>query len=430
MFFSPLLGSAFLVGAASAGGIKLSFDRIYAPRSDVDDGRVLMQENGEGSLIPFTKEVALHNFVMLAEQATLTSVGRGVYYVGPVTVGTQTFKAIYDTGSNLLWIPGKACGVACTPHTLYTGAVTSSSFSVSYLSGSVSGSYANAVIDLAGANLDSFKLGVASTVSLGGYSSMLFDGVFGLAWPSLSDTDSVVPALFASGQIPSNLFTIYLSPDKGDGELSLGGVDTSKFTGDIAYMTLTKQSWWTVKLNGLVVGSFAQIVEKAAYSVIIDSGSTLIIGPSTEIIDMVAAIQESGVGVKTDSLNNYFVLCSASASVPSINITMSGSDNQQYYFVIPGQALVMAGSSGYCQLALQGMSSSSGFSDWVLGDPFMRSFYSVFDYGSSRVGLAIPVGAAAGTQIVTGDIVVSFASPAMSFNWVIAAALIILASSI
>jgi len=66
-------------------------------------------------------------------------------------------------------------------------------------------------------------------------------------------------------------------------------------------------------------------------------------------------------------------------------------------FNIGGQPLAMSASSlslgpdPYSPSDCVGsMVANSDIQFWVLGDPFMRNYYSIFDYGNLRVGFANP----------------------------------------
>jgi len=406
--------AAFIIAATTISGFKVALDRFLPPLPQSN----AISRNVGSTGIPFDREVALALLSSFSsssdDDAPMTSQG-AVYYIGPVTVGSQVFQTIYDTGSNLLWVPGSSCGSACSPHPSYPEpplGASQGAFEINYLSGSVSGSYFSLPVTLAGADLASFQIGLASSVSFTSYSSQTFDGVFGLGWPSLSGTPSLVPALFSQRKIDDDLFTIFLDPDGGNGELSLGSIDATRYTGPIAYMPLTQQSWWTVNLNGIQVGAQNQIATNVFESAIIDSGSSLIVGPNEAIVAIIDAIESSGVSViMTNGGSSFFVACNA--DLPAVNITMSGSDYQQYHFTIPGSALLIPDSGYYCQLALQGKSSSSNFADWIMGDPILRMFYTVYDYGNSRVGLAVP-SSNAGSGIFNGSVVINGASHSLN----------------
>lgn len=325
-----------------------------------------------------------------------------VYYVGPVEVGGQIFQVIYDTGSNLLWVPSLQCGSSCLPHPLFTGEATpvNENFELKYGSGSASGEYAKAPVTLADASLPSFKVGLANDVDFDGYQRSYYDGLLGLAWPGLGgrqDVPSLVPSLYQAGQIPANLFTMYLAPDGTSGELSLGEIDTSRYQGNMTWLPLILEQWWTVGLTGLKTGEGSQVVSNSysnAQTTIVDSGTSLIVGPDDQISNLVDSIQStSGVPVYYDSSSDlYAVYCSDVESLPTLTFTLMGADKQQYHYTMPGSTYVLASLSNdprVCALSFQksgGM--SDGSVDWILGDPFLRTFYSVYDYENARVGLA------------------------------------------
>jgi hypothetical protein len=325
----------------------------------------------------------------------MTSI-ESIYYIGPITIGTQEFQVIYDTGSNLLWVPSQSCGSTCSPHKTFSGQFSSANqpFSVQYGSGSVSGQLGSAPVSIADASLSSFKMGLANNVEFQGFESAEFDGILGLAWPGLSseeNTQSLVPALHEAGQIPENLFSIYLSADGTSGELILGEIDAGRYQGNITWLPLVKQLWWTVNLNGVKVAD-SDVVSGVADTTILDSGTSLIVGPRDQILNTIDAIQSSaGIPIYYDSTNQIFaVKCSDVNLLPNLTFVLSGSDNRQYHYTMPGPAYVVKSLSSdpaTCPLALQG-DGSTGSVKWILGDPFLRTFYSVYDYANSRAGLA------------------------------------------
>lgn len=67
-------------------------------------------------------------------------------YFGPVTVGGQDFKVVYDTGSSNLWVPSHSCwSPACFLHKTYNSSKSTTykkddtPISISYGSGAVKG---------------------------------------------------------------------------------------------------------------------------------------------------------------------------------------------------------------------------------------------------------------------------------------------------
>jgi hypothetical protein len=338
----------------------------------------------------------------IANSDSLTSVD-AIYYVGPVDIGSQTFQVIYDTGSNLLWVPSSSCGSDCVPHQEYTGEkqTLNQPFTIQYGSGKASGEYAMAPVTLADASLSSFKIGLADDVDFEGYSQSQYDGLLGLAWPGLSGTSNVpslVPSLYEAGQIPANLFAIYLTHDGTGGELSLGEIDETRYQGNLTWLPLTLDAWWTVGMTGLTVGqSSTQVVStswQSAETTIVDSGTSMIVGPNDQVMILMEAVQSEGnVPVYySQSSELFYVACSDVSKLPDITFTLQGSDNQQYLYTMPGESYViqsLSSNPSVCPLSFQQSGASTGGTvDWILGDPFLRVFYSVYDYENRRVGLA------------------------------------------
>ncbi len=75
--------------------------------------------------------------------------------------------------------------------------------------------------------------------------------------------------------------------------------------------------------------------------------------------------------------------CEKVSSIPDLVYTINGEA-----FTVPGKDLVIQ-SGTTCLFAMMGMDIPSG-PQWILGDVFMRKYYTIFDYGGERVGFATP----------------------------------------
>lgn len=158
-----------------------------------------------------------------------------------------------------------------------------------------------------------------------------------------------------------------------------GGYDASKFEGDeLTYVNLTSATYWEVSLDGASCGDYhsGQKPDGTKATAIIDSGTSLITGPKREI----AALARS-VGAKRNIAGEYMIDCDAAATIPDLVFTIAGED-----YTIPGPKTVIE-SGGTCIFGFMGMNFQGG-PDWILGDVFMREYYTVFDYLGEKVGLA------------------------------------------
>jgi hypothetical protein len=273
---------------------------------------------------------------------------------------------------------------------------------VQYADGSAySGDIVAAPVSIGNISLASFNLGLVTDVTDPYFSTNQFSGLVGLAWDSLSQNgvSSLVPAFFSANQISLNLFSFYFPPDGDDGALLIGSVDAEQYAlnGTITYLPLTLEAYWQIDLHAIAVGSNNETSSQAqGTSAILDSGTSLIVGPPRDISNIVSAIEAFiGAPVGFDSESGlYWVDCSFANELPAISFTLAGSDNVAHTFTMAGFALIVRDwSDGVtCPLGLQEWTPSSGV-DWILGDVFLRQFYSVYDYTNSRVGLGIAMNA-------------------------------------
>ena len=85
-------------------------------------------------------------------------------------------------------------------------------------------------------------------------------------------------------------------------------------------------------------------------------------------------------------LGQYSIDCAKVPNLPELEFNINGN-----VWKVPGKDLVIE-SGGLCVLAMMGMdipaNEGENLPAWILGDVFMRKFYTIFDYGNERVGLA------------------------------------------
>lgn len=94
--------------------------------------------------------------------------------------------------------------------------------------------------------------------------------------------------------VPNNQFTFTLKTSGS--ELYLGGVDSSS---TFYYTPVTTQGFWQV--TGNVISSGKTIL--SSLGLIIDTGTTLIVGPSTSVAKLFAAIP----GARASSIGNGYI---------------------------------------------------------------------------------------------------------------------------
>jgi hypothetical protein len=319
-------------------------------------------------------------------------------YYGPIAVGTpgQQFNVIFDTGSSNLWVPAKNCS-DCGIHPKYDSSQSSTykpngtKFEVLYGSGPVSGFYAvdnvrwgtntgggPVVVDQIFAEVDDVS-GLGAAYALG-----KFDGILGMAFYSISvdGTPTVFDDLWQQKLIDQYMFAFFLTTDeKKDGELTLGGYDTTRYTGQIQWVNLTQTTYWETQLNYLRLGTTD---ETTVNKVVLDTGTSTLAGPASEVQKIADQIGAKPVG----DTGEYIIACAKAASLPDLNIGIG-----PYNFVLTGKEYLLDDGAPDCVLGILGIDIPPPAGPlWIMGDVFIRKYYTIFDVANTRLGFALATG--------------------------------------
>jgi len=309
-------------------------------------------------------------------------------YYGEIALGTreQKFNVIFDTGSADLWVASSQCDSSCGRHAKYDSSKSSTyvangtSFDIMYGSGPVSGFQSIDTLDMGGLIVKSQEFAeVTNAEGLGAaYKMGKFDGILGMAFGVLSVNHVTTPFdnLVAQGLVDSAEFAFYLGNSATDkGELVLGGTDPAHYTGDITWVNLLSATYWEITMDGMSVAGTSYATNAKA---IVDSGTSILTGPS----ESVAAIAKQ-IGAKEIIEGEYMLACNYD-TLPDFTFNIDGKDYvlTAYDYLIPDGDL--------CMLGLMGMDIPAPTGPlWILGDVFMRKYYTVFDSANKRVGFAL-----------------------------------------
>lgn len=313
-------------------------------------------------------------------------------YFGSVSVGNppQSFQVIFDTGSSNLWVPKvgcKHCGIPFIAEkhkynheTSNTYVEDGKDFDIMYGSGSVSGFFSVDDVILADDIVvqgqrfaeieDAGGLGLA-------YSIGKFDGILGLGFTSISidGATTVFENAMKQNAVDQPIFAFYLG-DNGPGELTFGGYDASKFEGELQYVHLDAATYWQITLDKITAGDYSK-ESSDKITAIVDSGTSLMVGPKAEVQKLALS-----VGAKPNIMGEYTVDCEKLDEIPDVVFTIGGIE-----YTIPGEKTVIQ-AQGTCLFAFMGADFPAPGPQWILGDVFMREYYTVFNYVDQSVGFA------------------------------------------
>ncbi|KAJ7824770.1 acid protease [Mycena olivaceomarginata] len=279
-----------------------------------------------------------------------TVVNRAVNYIATVGVGSPA------TSYDLLIGHGKSLSLSLrciSPGKNYvvtsTSTQTTDSVTVAYGSGSFSGTeYTDQVTLAPGLVIPNQSIGVAS-------SSSGLDGIDGILGGPSPPTRIAIPTvmdnLVSQGTITNNLFGISFQPTTTDedanGSIAFGGIDSTKFTGEIAYTPVTLDLARVTVLGHRPGDGTTSILASTAG--IVDTGSTLIHLATDVLLTLARRVQQyqsatggvfdAATGLLTITATQYAALQNLNfiigASGPrSLNTAIGGSANNIYLVVI------------------------------------------------------------------------------------------------
>ncbi|KAI1385408.1 acid protease [Hypoxylon trugodes] len=342
----------------------------------------------------------------------------GAAYFAELTMGTgddpQSVSVLIDTGSFELWVNPDCSSTNvkdyCDAFGHYDPARSPSAknlnknFGIQYGQGSASGSYYTDDVYISGARVQDQQFGVSNT------SSDVWFGILGLGrgkGGGVVEYSSVVDSLAAQGYTNSKLFSLDLGDQPGGtaavtGEMVFGGVDTNKFSGNLAKVpTDPSDPHYVVTLNSLtlqtpdsapasgsdnavsLVASEPITDSNMPLPVVVDSGTTLSLLPES----MVSALAAKFSGSKSDGNGGYTVPCSLrdEAAGGTLDFEFAGEGGAPVVINVAYSDFIWYGGNDQCFL---GAWYTGDIGVWILGDTFLRGAYVAFDQSNDALYMA------------------------------------------
>ncbi|RCH93056.1 Vacuolar protease A, partial [Rhizopus stolonifer] len=157
-----------------------------------------------------------------------------------------------------------------------------------------------------------------------------------------------------------------------------GDINQKHFEGELSYVPVTTKKYWQTDLTSISVGSTS--ILSTPIPAVLDTGTTLIVAPKN-ISDSIHALIPDA---KYDPMYGWRMPCAYADSTSTESIVIRLADKD---FPIYLKDLVRAKSSADTQLCFSGIAGAN-LPFIILGDTFLRNYYSVYDFGNARIGLA------------------------------------------
>ncbi|KAI8324995.1 acid protease, partial [Martensiomyces pterosporus] len=314
-------------------------------------------------------------------------------YAGYIWLGTppQKFLVNFDSGSSDLWVPSAQCqSTTCQAHHQFHARSANAlaqpempqagaqprRTEIEYGTGTV----------IIKPNKDTLRWGTFEThnVTFGEAIQMTpdfdaeFDGLFGMAFPSLSSPGLEPPFFTLARQkaINANQFSFTLGTEGG--RLDLGKLPSSQGDADITWIKLANPQFWAVNIDSIDGEKIAMQTQGVG---LLDSGTTTILCPTAA-----ASHINRLIGATDDGLH---INCSTAATGPTFYFHIGGAkggDDSITLPIEPRQYVLGDGTPEHgCMSAFQ---PGGPKGKWILGLPFFTNRTITFDADESRVGFS------------------------------------------
>ncbi|NP_001290503.1 chymosin precursor [Camelus dromedarius] len=305
-------------------------------------------------------------------------------YFGKIYIGTppQEFTVVFDTGSSDLWVPSIYCkSNVCKNHHRFDPRKSSTfrnlgkPLSIHYGTGSMEGFLGYDTVTVSNIVDPNQTVGLSTEQPGEVFTYSEFDGILGLAYPSLASEYSVpvFDNMMDRHLVARDLFSVYMDRNGQGSMLTLGAIDPSYYTGSLHWVPVTLQQYWQFTVDSVTINGVA-VACVGGCQAILDTGTSVLFGPSSDILKIQMAI-----GATENRYGEFDVNCGNLRSMPTVVFEINGRD----YPLSP--SAYTSKDQGFCTSGFQGDNNSEL---WILGDVFIREYYSVFDRANNRVGLA------------------------------------------
>uniref|UniRef100_A0A8C2ZP32 Nothepsin n=1 Tax=Cyclopterus lumpus TaxID=8103 RepID=A0A8C2ZP32_CYCLU len=306
-------------------------------------------------------------------------------YYGEISLGSpaQNFSVVFDTGSSDLWVPSTYCvSQACASHRRFKAFQSTSfhhdgrTFGIHYGSGHLLGVMARETLKIGSLTTLNQEFGESVYEPGSAFVNSKFDGVLGMAYPALTEIlgNPVFDNMMVQNVVEEQIFSFFLSSGTPEGELLLGGKDEELYSRPINWLPVTAKGYWQIKMESVVVQGAMTLCPRGCQA-IVDTGTSLIAGPTADIINL-----HQLIGATPTNIGEFLINCARMSSLPHVTFVLGGTE-----YTLTAERYVRK----FCLSGFQAVDIVSPEGPmWILGDVFLTEFYSIFDRGQDRVGFA------------------------------------------
>ena len=269
--------------------------------------------------------------------------------------------------------------------------------------------------DVVVAGLRATHTNVISLTSASGFNTSQSNSLMGMGFSTIANSKqpTFFENLMSQGQVTNPEFSFYLgralSGTQGKSEMTLGGRDSSRYSGAFTTVPVTKKGYWQVAVdNAAVRGLTAGPTTKGQAA--IDTGTTIILAPTAAALAIFARIPGAFPVPLASGSASTTIFAYPCNSNPQVSLTFAGKQfainpldfnlgtlTSSFASLIGSNVLSNAldrlVGGGLCAASIAGADLDPTQNFYVVGDTFLKNWYSVYNYnGGASVQFAKAVG--------------------------------------
>ena len=212
------------------------------------------------------------------------------------------------------------------------------------------------------------------------FSHVSFDGIIGLGFTylSISEESNLIEMLYKQNKIHQRIFSFYFN--KNDSMLSvlnIGGFNHALYQGEISYAPVISVNYWEIEIEGIFYENelIVDCTQKKCTGVV-DTGTSMIAAP----FESFEAIQKKiNVDFNCKDLN----------TLNNLKIQIKGKmfEIESSYYTLK----LESDTGNNCVTALMQLDalSTKDKHTFILGLPFLKKYFSIYDREKKRIGFAL-----------------------------------------
>lgn len=365
-------------------------------------------------------------------------------YWAHMSFGTpaQKFKVVFDTGSGHLILPSAYCkSKVCKAHQRFRRSASKSAvdinsdgsvvkpedareqINVQFGTGDVQGVFIEDAVCITEDGWNGLQLGTselpagcmrlrsiaATALSAQPFSDFEFDGVMGMSLPGLSEEPEfnfmreMGKHLQARGSSRPYVFSVFLGNTEGEkSEIAMGGWVENRLDGDVAWndVLFPEMGHWLIRVRRIVVDGQPLSLCANGCKAVADTGTSLLAVPTASLSELYEMLYHQAP-LSGECLGGGPEL---RLELDGLNITLGPEDysspmpfKDQDEEDEPQWGVGRFGQGGetrpdmYCKPMLMTMDLPEplGPDLFILGEPVLRKYYTVYDTEAERVGFGL-----------------------------------------